>query len=92
MIINVENNASAPASISLNSGNALFIGGNNFGSAPVVSTTSGEVTIVGMNNYGEIDVSGADIVFIGETVNQATGIVRVSNLDANLVRVENHGT
>ena len=68
------------------------MGGNNYGSAPVNSTTSGQVMIFGMNNYGNIHVHDSDQVILGETVNQGGGVVTLNNVNANLVRVENHGT
>ena len=70
----------------------LFMGGNNYGSAPVKSTTSGQVMIFGMDNYGNIHVHNSDQVILGETVNEGGGVVNLNNVNANLVRVENHGT
>ena len=68
------------------------MGGNNYGSAPIRSNTSGQVMIFGMNNYGNINVYNSDQVILGETVNQGGGVVTLNNVNANLVRVENHGT
>jgi hypothetical protein len=80
----------AGAEIKVTGGSFTVLGGTNAG--PININTNGQIRLYGLTNSGSVVATGSQDVVIGNTTNEASGQIDVSDITATLVDITNRGT